>query len=85
MTTSTISSKHQTTLGSKFIKSLHLRPGMRLKQWVENGRIILEPIADVSTAFGALKTKRKFHTIEAETVAMEKAVAKDVMARRRRS
>lgn len=75
MTFSTISPKNQTTLNARILKSLDLHPGMRLKQWVEDGRIILEPIEDISTAFGSLKPRRKFVSIEEETAAMERAVA----------
>lgn len=75
MTFSTISPKNQTTLNVRFLKSLGLHPGMRLKQWVEDGRIILEPVEDVSSAFGALTPRRKFVSIEEETAAMERAVA----------
>jgi bifunctional DNA-binding transcriptional regulator/antitoxin component of YhaV-PrlF toxin-antitoxin module len=82
MIISTLSSKHQTTLNAKYVKSLGLHPGTRLKQWVENGRIILEPVGDIFSACGALKTNQKFTSIEEETAAMEKAVAEEVMARR---
>ncbi|MCE0484727.1 MAG: AbrB/MazE/SpoVT family DNA-binding domain-containing protein [Methylacidiphilales bacterium] len=74
MTYSTLSPKHQTTLGIDLVRQLDLHPGMKLKQWVEGGRIILEPVPRVRTAFGALKPKRKFVSIEEETRAMEKAV-----------
>ena len=84
MTLSTISPKNQTTLSARHLKSLRLRPGMRLKQWVEDGKIILEPIEDVSTAFGALKPKRPFVSEEEETAAMEKAVAEEVAGKGRR-
>ena len=75
MTFSIISPKNQTTLNAGLLRSLGLHSGMRLKQWVENDRIILEPVEDVATAFGALKPKRKFSSIEEETAAMERAVA----------
>jgi hypothetical protein len=78
MTLSTISPKNQTTLSARHLKSLRLRPGMRLKQWVEQDKIILEPIEDVSTAFGAFKPKRKYVSIQAETAAMERSVAQQV-------
>jgi len=57
---------------------------MRLKQSVENGKIILQPVPDVSTAFGALKPKRKFVSIEEETKGMEKAVGKQVASKGRK-
>ncbi len=77
MTVSTLSPKNQTTLGVEFVRQLKLRAGARLKQTVENGKIILQPIPDVSTAFGALKPKRKFVSIEEETEVAEKAIASE--------
>ena len=81
MTLSTLSPKNQTTLSAEFVRQLALHPGMRLKQSVENGKIILEPVPDVSTAFGALNPKRKYVSIEEETSGMEKAIGKQVVAR----
>lgn len=77
MTISTLSSKNQTTLGAELVKSLKLRPGMRLKQSVEGNRIVLEPLEDVGTAFGALKPKRRFRSIAEETEGMERGVGED--------
>ena len=77
LTISTLSPKNQTTLSIEFVRRLKLRAGMRLKQSIENGRIVLQPVPDVSTAFGALKPKRKFVSIEEETEAAEKAIASE--------
>ena len=74
MTISTLSPKNQTTLSVEFVRRLKLRAGMRLKQTIENGKIVLQPVPDVSTAFGAIKTKRKYVSIEEETEGMEKAI-----------
>jgi virulence-associated protein VagC len=84
MKISTLSSKNQTTLNATFVKKLKLLPGMRLKQSVEGNRIVLEPLADASTAFGALKPGRKFHSVAEETEGMEAAVAKENAARGRK-
>jgi hypothetical protein len=78
MTVSTLSPKNQTTLNAKHLRELNLRPDVKLKQWVESGRIILEPLGTVSTAFGALKPKRKFTSIAEETKEMERAVGRQV-------
>jgi hypothetical protein len=78
MTISTLSSKNQTTISAAFVKALKLLPGAKLKQRVEGNRIIIEPLEDVSTAFGALKPKRKFRSIAEETEGMEAAVAEAV-------
>ena len=77
MTISTLSPKNQTTLSMEFVRRLNLRAGMRLKQTIKDGKIILQPVPDVSTAFGALKPKRKFTSIEEETEAAEKAMASE--------
>jgi bifunctional DNA-binding transcriptional regulator/antitoxin component of YhaV-PrlF toxin-antitoxin module len=78
MTISTLSSKHQTTLSAAIVKRLKLAPGTRLKQSVEGNRVILEPVQDVSTAFGALKPKRRFRSIREETEETELAIGKEV-------
>jgi hypothetical protein len=74
MTISTLSPKNQTTLSIEFVRRLKLKAGTRFQQTVRDGKIILDPIPDVMTAFGALKSKRKFVSIEEETRGMEKAV-----------
>ena len=84
MKISTLSSKNQTTLNADFVKRLKLLPGMRLKQSVEGNRIVLEPLADVSTAFGALKPRRKFNSIAEETEGMESAIGKEAAGRGRK-
>lgn len=83
MTTSTLSPKNQTTLNVDFVRKLNLRAGAKFRQTLKDGRIILEPIPDVMTAFGALKSKRKFGSIQKETEEMEKAVGKAVGQGRR--
>lgn len=85
MKISTLSPKNQTTLSVDFVRRLKLRPGMRLKQSLVNGKIILQPVPDVSTAFGALRSKRGFISIEEETKGMEKAIGSQVGADGRKS
>ena len=85
MTISTLSPKNQTTLSVEFVRRLKLRAGMKFRQSVKNGKIILQPVPDVSTAFGALKPKRKFVSIEEETEGMEKAIAREVASKGRKS
>ena len=80
MNLSTISPKLQTTIAADIVRRLHLRAGQRLNQFVDKKRIVLEPVEDVATAFGALKSKRPFTSIKAETDATEAAVAKQVRA-----
>jgi hypothetical protein len=74
MTTSTLSPKNQTTLSVAFVRQLKLRAGTKFKQTVENGKIILQPIPTAASAFGSLKPRRKFVSIQAETEGMEKAL-----------
>ena len=81
MVITTISSKHQTTVAMETMRSLGLVAGMRLKQWVEGNRVIMEPLPDVMSCFGSLKKPEGFETmtIKEETEAMELAVAREVM------
>ena len=81
MTTSTLSAKNQTTLNVDFVRKLNLRAGTRFKQSLENGKIILQPIPSVSSAFGSLRTKRRFVSIAAETRGMENAVGRSAGSR----
>jgi hypothetical protein len=79
MIITTLSGKNQTTLGMAFVKSLGLEPGAKLKQSLEGNRIIIEPIGDIMSAFGALKSPLKMGTIAEETEAAELAMAEDAM------
>jgi hypothetical protein len=79
MVITTLSGKNQTTLGMEFVKSLGLMPGARLKQSLEGNRIIIEPIGDVMSAFGSLKSEIKAGSIAEETEAAERAMAADAM------
>ena len=86
MNLSTISPKLQTTIAADIVRRLHLHAGQRLNQFIdEKKRIVLEPVEDVATAFGALKSKRPFTSIKAETDATEVAVAKQVRVEGRSS
>ena len=76
MTTSTLSAKNQTTLHVEFVRKLNLQAGTRFEQSLENGRIVLQPIPSVSSAFGSLRPKRKFVSIAAETKGVENAVGR---------
>lgn len=77
----TLSPKNQTTLSMEFVKALGLAPGTRLKQSLEGNRIVIEPIAGVMTAFGALAADGPVFTIKEETEGMEAAVAREVAAK----
>jgi hypothetical protein len=84
MTISTLSPQNQTTLSVEFVRRLKLHAGMKFRQSVKNGKIILQPVPDVFTAFGSLKSKRKFVSIEEETEGMEKAIGKQVASKGRK-
>lgn len=79
MVITTLSAKHQTTLGAEIVKSLKLEPGTRLKQYMEGDRIIIEPLDDVMTAFGSVKTSVPFISIAHETSVAEEGIAEDAM------
>lgn len=79
MNQSTLSSRQQTTIAAEIVRKLGLSAGQKFNQFIDaQHRIVLEPVGDVATAFGALKTKRPFKSVEAETEGMEAAVAKEV-------
>jgi hypothetical protein len=79
MVISTLSAKNQTTLAIELVRSLNLAPGARFKQWVEGNRIVLEPIDDIMTAYGSLKSSAPSASIADETEAAEISIAKDAM------
>jgi hypothetical protein len=85
MTISTLSPKNQTTLSVEFVRQLNLKAGTKFRQSVKNGKIVLQPVPEVSTAFGALKPKRKFVSISEETKGMEKAIGKQIVFKSRAS
>ena len=84
MVFTTLSQKNQTTLGMEFVRALRLTPGTRLKQSLVGNKIIIEPVAGVMTAFGALAADGPAYSIKEETKSMEAAVAKQVAAKARR-
>jgi len=84
MVVTTLSPKNQTTLGMEFVKALGLTAGTRLKQSLVGNKIVIEPVAGVMTAFGALSSAGPAYTIKEETEGMEAAVAKEVAAKARR-
>jgi bifunctional DNA-binding transcriptional regulator/antitoxin component of YhaV-PrlF toxin-antitoxin module len=76
-----VSPKYQTTLGEETRRLLGIKPGTRIKGSVEDGKIILEPMADVMSAFGVFKAyaKNPLPTIQEETAAAERGMAEDAM------
>lgn len=80
MVVTRMSPKHQTTLAMEYVKLLGLVAGVRLKQWVEGNRIILEPIPDIMDSFGGFSKPSGMKKLSAkqEKNAMEMAVAKEV-------
>lgn len=81
MIITTLSQKHQTTVSIEHVKKLGLVAGMKFKQWVEGNRIILEPIPDVMTGFGAFSKPSNLEgmSLKEEEEAMEMAVSLDVV------
>lgn len=79
MVISTLSAKNQTTLAMELVRCLNLIPGARLKQWVEGNRIILEPIDEIMTAYGALRNEVPFTSLAEETEAAERSMAEETM------
>ncbi len=81
MTVTTLSPQHQTTVAMEIVKQLHLTAGVRLKQWVEGNRIIMEPLPDIMESFGSLKKPAgmPYLTPREENDLMEMHVAREVM------
>jgi len=79
MVITTLSGKNQTTIGKEFVTFFGLKPGTKLRQFRDEGRIIIEPIGDVMSAFGALKSSIPMASIEDEEEAAEQAIAEDAM------
>lgn len=81
MWVSTLSAKNQTTVNADLVKLLGLRPGTRLRQWVEANHIVLAPVEDIATAYGAFDANgRAMVSFEEERKAMQKAVGEQVIA-----
>ncbi|MEA3207161.1 MAG: hypothetical protein QOE70_218 [Chthoniobacter sp.] len=81
MWVSTLSSKNQTTVNADLVRLLGLRPGTRLRQWVEDNCIVLAPVEDIDTAYGAFVSKHKAaESFEQERKLMQKSVGEQVVA-----
>lgn len=72
MVVTTMSGKNQTTIAKEFVDFFGLRPGTKLMQSREGNRLIIEPVGDVMTAFGAFKPSSELKDISIEE---EKAAA----------
>lgn len=77
MVITTISGKNQTTIGNEFVKFFGLKPGTKLRQSRVESGILFEPIGDVMSAFGALKSDIPMASIQEETEAAERGMAED--------
>ncbi len=76
-----VSPKYQMTLGMEIRKALGIKPGTRIKQTVEEGRVISEPIRDIMESYGIFKkyAKGKPASIREETEAAERGMAEEAM------
>ena len=68
------------------MRLLGLVAGMRLKQWVEGNRVIMEPVPDIMESFGVFSKPAGMEnlSIREEKDAIEQAIADDVMERARK-
>jgi bifunctional DNA-binding transcriptional regulator/antitoxin component of YhaV-PrlF toxin-antitoxin module len=64
MTQTKISKAYQTTISAEAIRILGLRPGMRVNQFVEGKRLILEPLEDVDSLAGSLGTGKRAPSVK---------------------
>lgn len=72
MVVTTMSGKNQTTIAKEFVDFFGLRPGTKLMQSREGNRLIIEPVGDVMTAFGAFKPTPEMKSL---SIGEEKAAA----------
>ena len=76
MTQTKISKAYQTTLSAEAIRALGLRPGMRVNQFIEGKRLVLEPVEDVEQLAGSLgKSKRGASVSEIKASARRRIAA----------
>lgn len=75
MTRTKISNVYQTTISAEAIRLLGLRPGMRVSQFVEGNRIVLEPIEDADKLAGSLGKGKKSALVEEIKAAARKGIA----------
>lgn len=80
MTQTKISKVFQTTISAEAIRLLDLRPGMRVNQFVEGKRLILEPVESAADLAGSLGKGRKAPSVEKIKQAARKGIAKSGMA-----
>jgi len=76
MTQTKISKAYQTTISAEAIRELGLRPGQRVNQIVEGGRLIMEAVEDVDALAGSLGTGRRAHSVEEMKAAKRKGIFK---------
>jgi bifunctional DNA-binding transcriptional regulator/antitoxin component of YhaV-PrlF toxin-antitoxin module len=76
MTQTKISKAYQTTISAEAIRRLGLRPGQRVNQIVEGGRLILEPVQSVDALAGSLGRGKTAHSTAAIKSAARKGIGK---------
>jgi bifunctional DNA-binding transcriptional regulator/antitoxin component of YhaV-PrlF toxin-antitoxin module len=76
MTQTKISKAFQTTISAEAIRMLSLRPGQRVNQIVEGGRLILEPVEDVNALAGSLGKGNRTHSVDQIKAAAKRAITK---------
>ena len=80
MTQTKISKAYQTTISAEAIRALGLRPGMRVNQFIEGKRLILEPIEDVDALAGSLSTGKRAFSVQEMKTAARAAITEEGMA-----
>ncbi len=71
----TISPAFQTTLSAEAVRTLNLRPGMKLSQTVEGNRLILEPLLEVDALAGSLGKGKAAVSVEKMSKGARSALA----------
>lgn len=64
----TVNTKGQVTIPIHFRKKMNIRNGTKINFVEEGGRIALDPVPDLLSFFGFIKTKKKYNKKEIEKV-----------------
>jgi bifunctional DNA-binding transcriptional regulator/antitoxin component of YhaV-PrlF toxin-antitoxin module len=76
MTQTKISKAFQTTLSAEAIRALGLRPGMRVNQFIDGNRIVLEPVEDADALAGSLGAGKRAPSVEDLKTAARRGITK---------
>jgi bifunctional DNA-binding transcriptional regulator/antitoxin component of YhaV-PrlF toxin-antitoxin module len=71
-----ISKAFQIALSTEAIRALGLRPGMRVNQFIEGSRIVIEPVEDADALAGSLGTEKRAPSVKELKTAARRGITK---------